>query len=72
LGKILAGDLVYTDVSGANDSNPRHTFATHHVAQDISLRTIQEIMGHQDIRTTEAYISLANNLSKQELEENAL
>jgi hypothetical protein len=29
-------------------------------------------MGHQDIRTTEMYFTLANELAKKELEENAL
>ena len=36
------------------------------------LKTIQKVMGHQDIRTTEMYIPLANELAKKELEENAL
>jgi site-specific recombinase XerD len=36
------------------------------------LKTIQKVIGHQVIRTTEMYIPLANELAKKELEENAL
>jgi site-specific recombinase XerD len=38
----------------------------------VNLKTLQEVMGYQDIRITEAYIPLANQLSKKEIEENAL
>jgi site-specific recombinase XerD len=43
-----------------------------HIARGTSLKTIQEVMGHQDIRTTESYIPLAKEIAKKEMEENAL
>jgi site-specific recombinase XerD len=37
----------------------RHSLATHLVSQNINLRTIQEILGHKQISTTEFYTQVA-------------
>jgi len=42
-------------IKGASVHILRHTFATHHVAQGTLLRTVQEVLGYADLKTTSIY-----------------
>jgi site-specific recombinase XerD len=70
--KLMQKYLNQAGIRGASVHSLRHTFGTHHAAKGTNLKTIQEVMGHQDIRTTEIYISLAKEMQRKELQEHAL
>jgi len=69
---IVKKYLEEAGIEGASVHTLRHTFATHHVAKGTSLRTVQEALGHRDLKTTSVYVSLARELMNKELQEHAL
>ena len=59
-------------ITGASVHTLRHTFRAHHVAKGTDLRTVQQVMGHADVKTTSMYVRLAQEFVQKELQEHAL
>ena len=70
--KVVMKYYRMANITGASVHSLRHTFVVQHLIKGTSLKTVQEVMGHTDIRTTEEYIPLAREITKKELEDNAL
>jgi site-specific recombinase XerD len=64
--------LAEANIQGASVHTLRHTMATHHVARGTDLKTVQETLGHADLKTTSIYVSLAKTAQRKALQEHAL
>lgn len=53
-------------IKDAKVNDLRNTFIAHHLANGVSLVTLQKIVGHKRLSTTEKYLNLINNNKKEE------
>lgn len=63
------------DKAGIERAHPhtlRHTFGTHMVRAGANLRSVQEMMGHSDLKTTSRYVSLARQQMDKDIQSHAL
>src|SRR5215207_4206008 len=70
--KMLRKYLKGAGIGKASIHTLRHTFAAQHIAKGTSRKTIQEVMGLKDTRSTTIYQTLAKEVVSRELQENAL
>src|SRR5262249_22565631 len=61
VAKSLAAACEEAEVEDVTIHTFRHTFGTRLAAAGASIRTIKELMGHQDIKTTERYVHLVES-----------
>ena len=65
----------YLDRAGIRDAcvhTLRHTMATHYLARGGDLKSVQEMLGHESIETTQIYLGLAKKVQRRMVQELAL
>lgn len=70
--KMLKKYLEKAGIAGASIQTLRHTFGAQHLAKGTSPKTVQDVMGLKDARSTAIYHTLAKKIVSRELEEHAL
>jgi integrase/recombinase XerD len=70
--KMLRKYLTEAGIGRASVSTLRHTFGVHHAAKGTSQKTIGNVMGYKDVRSTEKFVTLVHELMRNELQDHAL
>jgi len=59
-------------MTGASVHTLRHTMATHYLAKGGDLKSVQEMLGHESLQTTQIYVGLAKKVQRRMVQELAL
>lgn len=59
-------------ITDASVHTLRHTMATHYLARGGDLKSVQEMLGHESIETTQIYMGLAKKVQRKMVQELAL
>jgi integrase/recombinase XerD len=70
--KMLRKYLKKAGIEGASIHTLRHTFGVQHLTKGTSLKTIQDVMGLKDTRSTAVYQTLAKEVIAREMQENSI
>jgi integrase/recombinase XerD len=70
--KIINKYMLQINIRDACVQSLRHTFGIHHIMSGAKLKTIQDLMGHRDSRTTSSYSSLVKDVISKEIQEHTL
>ena len=59
-------------IHGASVYTQRHLMATHTLAKGGDLKSVQEMLGHESLETTQIYLGLAKKVQRRMVQELAL
>ena len=59
-------------IHGASVHTLRHTMATHYLAKGGDLKSVQEMLGHESVMTTQIYLGLAKKVQRRMVQDLAL
>ena len=61
--------LARIGIHGASVHTLRHTMATHYLAKGGDLKSVQEMLGHESLETTQVYLGLAKKVQRRMVQE---